>query len=535
VSIGFQVLDIEILVTLLFQSFKLSQRLLLRPCIRAVGKWRRVGKSGYLPTLPRHCLEVQQRTFFKMATLPMWWSESLSPDSPGDIPVTESTPISELEVGDSGEEKLLTRRVHILGLGSIGTLVAHSLKCLPNPPPVTLMIHKQDHYADFKRIGRTISLINKKNEINDEQTGYDVDLYNYHAEGGPGWAYIPDQGLQQPPTHPLEDAERLERGEVYIYTLIVAVKGPSTVDALRSVKHRVNAQTTICFMQNGLGQIDELNQEVFTDPSTRPTYMLGIVSHGAFMADSCRVHHTGYGSIALGIWRDPDRYPFSTPGPVRQPWEMSEDERKRHHPTDKELFSSLSSRYLLRTLTRSPILACALFPYLDLLQLQLEKLSTNCIMNPLTALLDIQNGQLLDTEQLLPIQKLLLAEISLVIRGLPELEGLPGVKHRFSAKRLEQLMIGVTKKTALNSSSMREDFRKARQPEIDYINGYIVKRGEEQGVKCVLNYMLMQLIKSKHALDRAERLRYDADQIRSKLFDPQQSASVVVSHPESQG
>lgn len=373
-----------------------------------------------------------------------------------------------------------------------------------------------------------MSLINKRHEINDQQTGYDVDLFEATSEYGESrWRFIPDRPYHRDQTNVVEPAEETPSDELYIYTLIVAVKGPTTVSALRSVKHRVNAKTTICFMQNGLGQIDELNREVFRDSKTRPTYMLGIVSHGAYMSQPCTVIHAGYGTVALGICRDRDRYPLPPKGPVRHLWELSEEERRRHHPTDKELFSNLSSRYLLRTLTRSPVLACAVFPYLDLLQLQLEKLASNCILNPLTALLDVPNGVMLNNEELFPVQRLLLAEISLVIRGLPELEGIPNVRHRFSAKRLEQLFLAVTKRTAQNSSSMREDIRHDKQPEIDYINGYIVKRGEQQGIKCALNFMLMQLIKGKHSLRDGTGLPYGTTRVQSET-DPDHPDSVTI-------
>lgn len=456
-----------------------------------------------------------------MAASPSWLREPPSEPPAENVPATafESKPLQSSEISEPEDEQLLTRRVHILGLGSIGTLVAHSLKCLPNPPPITLMIHRPGQYEVFKSGGRVISLINKKNDINDQQSGYDVDLFNASEDNEQvRWQFIPDRLLRQAPTNPVEPEEQMDTGELYIYTLVVTVKGPATVSALRSIKHRVDAKTTICFMQNGLGQIDEVNREVFTDPETRPTYMLGIVSHGAYMSQPCTVIHAGYGTVALGICRDRDRYPLPPKGAVRNPWEMSEEERKKYHPTDKELFSNLSSRYLLRTLTRSPVLACAVFPYLDLLQLQLEKLSSNCVLNPLTALLDVPNGAMLGNNELLPIQRMLLAEISLVIRGLPELEGIPNVRHRFSAKRLEQLFMAVTKRTAQNSSSMREDVRHGKQPEIDYINGYIVKRGDQQGIKCVLNFMIMQLIKGKNSL-RSEGLGlpYDTTRLQTEI------------------
>lgn len=426
-----------------------------------------------------------------------WWSGSPpADDSPGNTQTFESQPLDNDALAEIQDEKLLTRRVHVLGLGSIGTLVAHSLKCLPNPPPVTLMLHRPEMHEKFKQNGRLIRLINKQSEVNDEQTGYDLDLLQAAEDGQPYWKFEPHAAFGHP-ENPIEPAETLPSEEIFISTLVAAVKGPATVSAMRSIKHRVDSRSTICFMQNGLGQIDELNREVFTDPETRPTYMLGIVSHGCYMSGQFTVMHAGFGTIALGIHRDPDRYPLPRQSSMPNLDQLSLDEKKMYFPTDKDLFSSLSSRYLLRTLTRSPVLACAAFPYLDLLQLQLEKLSANAIMNPLTALLNIPNGALLHNGHLSVVQRLLLAEISLVIRSLPELKGIPNVRKRFSASRLEHLLLGVTSRTAQNSSSMREDVRFAKETEIDYINGYIVRRGEEQGIKCALNYMLMHLIKGK--------------------------------------
>ena len=431
-----------------------------------------------------------------MAQSQSWWSRPSSEEPSEPLTSFESKPLEGIDVFDS--ENLFTRRVHILGLGSIALLIAHSLRCLPNPPPISLMFHKDRYYEQFKRNGRVVRLISPKSEINDEQTGFDVDLLNdYPVPKNPRWKFIPDAPDRGPAINPIEENERMPSGELYIYSLIVTVKGPATVDALRSVKHRVNEKTTICLMQNGMGQIDELNQKVFTDPQTRPTYMLGIISHGAYTSDILTVVHAGFGTVALGIFRDPDKYPLPPKSSSRNISELSEDERQRYYPTDKELFSSLSSRYLLRTLTRSPVLACAVFPYLDLLQLQLEKLSTNAVMNPLTALLNFPNGDLLDNPPLSTVQRLLVAETSLVIRGLPELDGIPNVRMRFSAKRLEHLLLGVIQRTAKNSSSMREDVRKAKSTEVDYINGYIVRRGEEQGIKCALHFMLMQMVKGK--------------------------------------
>lgn len=439
-----------------------------------------------------------------MTSSQSWWEvPATPPPEEGKAPNLDFARMDPETVPEDTEE-LLTRRVHLLGTGSIGTLVAHSLMVLPNPPPVTLLLHRPELYEDFKAGDRTVRLVNKNTDINDEQRGYDVDVIERDAERIT-WQHVPH--LLSPSEgggrkNRLNEAEKMESGEVFIYTLIVTVKGPATVAALRSVQHRVDQRTTILLMQNGMGQIDALNRLVFTDPNTRPTYMLGVISHGCYMQGPFAIVHAGFGTVALGIYRDTDKYPLPPKGNDINTSTLSETDRKAMFPTDKDLYSNLSSRYLLRTLTRSPVLACAAYPYLDLFQLQLEKLVSNCVLNPLTALLDVQNGAMLNNPHLTRVQRLLIAEISLVIRGLPELEGIPNARMRFSPARLETLFQGIANKTAKNSSSMREDVRKLVRTEVDYINGYIVNRGEEQGIKCVLNYMIMELVKARSFHDR---------------------------------
>ena len=423
-------------------------------------------------------------------------------------------------------EQLPTRRIHIMGMGSIGTFIAHSLKCLPNPPPLSLTMHKPEMYEDFKQKRRVLRLINKRSQINDEQTEFDIDLAETDPDTGyTYWKHIPHNVVgTRTPLHPPTEDEILPSGEVYMHAVIVTVKSKDTVVALRSVKHRLNAFSTICLIQNGMGQIEQLNREVFTDPSTRPTYMVGIISHGVHLASNFVAIHAGFGTVALGVLRDLDKFPLPPKATLTNPPPSSlfPEERSRFYPTDADLYSTLSSRYLLRTLTRSPILACATFPALDLLQLQLEKLAINAVLNPLTALLDLPNGGILHNNALTKVQRLLLAEISLVLRSLPELEGVPNVRMRFSPERLETLTVSVAAKTGANSSSMREDIRKGRATEVEYINGYVVKRGEEMGVKCVLNYMLMQLVLGKNWAGRSkdgEALPLGVTRVEGKLPD----------------
>jgi len=91
--------------------------------------------------------------------------------------------------------------------------------------------------------------------------------------------------------------------------------------------------------------------------------------------------------------------------------------------------------------------------------------------------------------------RLLLAEASQVIQLMSELHNDPETASRFSTQKLETIVLDVAEKTAKNTSSMLQDVRAGRATEIDYINGYIVKRGKEQGVDCEINEKLVRLVK----------------------------------------
>ncbi|KAL8965747.1 MAG: hypothetical protein Q9197_006348 [Variospora fuerteventurae] len=224
-----------------------------------------------------------------------------------------------------------------------------------------------------------------------------------------------------------------------------------------------------------MGVIEEVNDLVFPDPVTRPQYVLGITSHGVYRKQPFNLIHSGHGTTALAIL-------------PRDIEEVKPD------------FES-SALYLLRTITRTPALAAVGFAPTDLLQLQMEKLAVNAIINPLTALMGCLNGDLLQRTSISRVMRLLLAEISIVIRSLPELQGVPNVNTRFDIRRLEAQVLGIAEKTASNKSSMLQDISQGRLTEIEYINGYIIRRGEEAGIRCVLNYMLMHIIKAKGRLE----------------------------------
>ena len=416
------------------------------------------------------------------------------------------------------------RRIHILGTGSIGKLVAHSIRGIANPPPVTLLLHRRSLLRAWEESAKEITVRDDGIEV--KRKGYEVellplvrrqhgvelkegeaDLYEHADQVKPHEAakVFKEEGAQQQ----IFDALSYEEPQVEapkedgtIHNLIVTTKAAFTVNALANIRHRLAPTSTICFLQNGMGIIDEVNEKLFPNEQDRPNYMQGIITHGVNVPPEIPERqrafyavHAGHGTVALSLIPS-SRAKRTTKDLIRS---TSSD----IHDTQSELWAD-SSRYLLRTLTRTPVLCAVGFTPTELLQLQLEKLAVNSVLNPLTVILDARNGSILYNFAITRTMRLLLAETSLVIRSLPELQNIPNVATRFSAQRLETLVVSVANTTRDNISSMLADVRGGRQTEVEYINGYIVKRGEEIGIKCVVNYSTMQMVIAKSTMVQRE-------------------------------
>ncbi|KAI7705436.1 hypothetical protein KC353_g12877, partial [Hortaea werneckii] len=68
----------------------------------------------------------------------------------------------------------LPRRIHMLGTGSIGKLVAHSLRGIPNPPPVSLIFHRYRLLEAWEQGKKVITIEDSGHQ--EQRGGFDVEL-----------------------------------------------------------------------------------------------------------------------------------------------------------------------------------------------------------------------------------------------------------------------------------------------------------------------------------------------------------------------
>ncbi|MCT8139034.1 hypothetical protein H1D32_15800 [Anaerobacillus sp. CMMVII] len=120
-----------------------------------------------------------------------------------------------------------------------------------------------------------------------------------------------------------------------------------------------------------------------------------------------------------------------------------------------------------------------------------KKLVVNGVVNPLTAIFKVTNGELLTNPYYFQLMRKIFEEISSV----------------FSCNDLEwQRIIEVCKKTSQNRSSMLSDIEAKRETEIEAITGYILDKAALQNKELPLNQFIYNSIKGLE-YQRKEEIR----------------------------
>ncbi|ESZ93282.1 hypothetical protein SBOR_6320 [Sclerotinia borealis F-4128] len=361
-----------------------------------------------------------------------------------------SIPLAQLNTGidllhqpdQNSNHSEMSPTIHILGVGNIGKLCAHSLATKPQPPPLTLLLHRPQLFHMRKHKETKIGIYYEG--AWHEEGHYDTELIFSRVTG------------HQNPSKTISN-------------LIVTTKAHKIVEALSSIKFRLTATSTVLFIHNGMGVIEDVNKFVFPDAQDRPHYLFGIASHGVYRSSPFAAVLAGHGNVTIG---NPE--------------------------IDKE--KSPASSYLLQQVVDSELLQASEVPWDEFRLLQLQKLAVNAVINPLTALHDCINGKIVQSLILADMGNIfddLVSEISRVFCSLPELEAISGLKERFSTETLRNIVLDVASVTASNRSSMLQDISNGRKTEIQSINGYIVKRANKLGIPCPMNEKMVADIRQK--------------------------------------
>jgi 2-dehydropantoate 2-reductase len=131
----------------------------------------------------------------------------------------------------------------------------------------------------------------------------------------------------------------------------------------------------------------------------------------------------------------------------------------------------------------------------DIRKAKWEKMCWNCVFNPLTVVMNDSVAKALDAPELQPVIETIVREVAAVAMAA----------HRVPLDGdMPEKVVKWSQELRDIHTSMYDDWKAGRQTEIDELNGYIVKRGQEFGVPTPMNEMLTALIKGMTARETSD-------------------------------
>jgi 2-dehydropantoate 2-reductase len=235
-----------------------------------------------------------------------------------------------------------------------------------------------------------------------------------------------------------------EIGDGFDFVLL-CVKSNKTRIAAEFLKTKLALETTIVTLQNGVGNL-EILEEIFG----KERVLGGVTAEGATALGWGRIRHAGFGATIVG--------PRGTAG----------------GPAEKLVDALNKAGFKAETAD-------------NVKGLLWGKLIINTGINALTAVTRLKNGRLPDLTGTDLIMEELVREAEAVAAAknimLPYEDPLARVKE-------------VCRNTSDNISSMLQDVLNKKETEIDFINGAIVIEGEMLGIPTPVNRIITYLVKA---------------------------------------
>lgn len=237
-------------------------------------------------------------------------------------------------------------------------------------------------------------------------------------------------------------------GETFTANPRIALRVPNGQDLVivltksyRTSSLEFPVSVPVLTLQNGLNNVEMLCSLVGS-----AKVLAGTTSEAATLLGEGRVRHAASGVTKVGSW---------TSCPCEQAVEM------------------LQEAGIKAEVTNAPG------------QMIWEKAAINSAINPLTALLNVPNGRLLEIREVRQLMRDLVVEAAKVAAT----EG-----YRFDYSLIERAE-EVCQQTGENISSMLQDVRGRRETEIEAINGEIMRRGQMASLPTPRTRVVYQLVK----------------------------------------
>ncbi|MFF2482870.1 ketopantoate reductase family protein [Paenibacillus sp. NPDC058071] len=250
------------------------------------------------------------------------------------------------------------------------------------------------------------------------------------------------------------DAGQLEaESQAYDWLLLTVKQSHIDDELLRNLRELAGESTPVLCLQNGIGHMEKLELSLPGAP-----LFAGVTSEGAKKLGPASVEHTGSGTLYFGAW---------TGSKTEKTGQMGENRQN----------------LLINALKLAGFSAFLSNEIKDRIY---QKLLTNAVINPLTALYDIPNGLLPQHSGRLKLMRSLYEESAAILAA----DGMVPDENGWNR------ILSVCEATSSNISSMLADVRAGRTTEIDWINGGLSAIAQRNGIRSSLNDAMTAIVKA---------------------------------------
>ena len=251
--------------------------------------------------------------------------------------------------------------------------------------------------------------------------------------------------------------------------VLLATKVTDSEKAVKDIKNLVKDDTTVLCLQNGLYSENVVKKVL----GKKCLVLRAVTNFGAAFLKPGIVKYNSYSYTAIEMSANRSRMRGSQDSLANSP--ISD------HAQKSSIFDeSERSRKIAENLKR-----CGLNGHVseNIKYDMWKKLIFNCALNPITAILKVENKGIAD-ERLNPLKRLIVKECLEVAKR-------DGINFGFDFVEI----INNEFKNSVNISSMQQDILKGKKTEIGYLNGGVVELGRKYGIRCPVNEALVEIIK----------------------------------------
>lgn len=261
----------------------------------------------------------------------------------------------------------------------------------------------------------------------------------------------------------------------HIDHLVVTGHGHEAAEALQSVKNRIDDNTTICLMNDGLGVLEDVRKKIFSGTDAAPNFLLGHMSHRlAFNRTYDAVRQLKDGQTKLTLAEVP---------------------RMRV----KDMHKTETRPNFVRTLAEAKNLHSSLTPFDQWLRFKLPSVIFDSVVEPVCVLLDMPYQGLLQNPAAQRMMQSLLSEIIMVLENMPELEGSTVIRDYVHSKGIRRFMYNKIMGKRSQPSQLLRRIENGLPTDVEYLNGYFLRRGQKLGVDLRMNLMMRDMVKARHS------------------------------------